>query len=119
MFIRILGDTALGFTEDVLKRFESYGWHTQVVSDGDADFAGLQAAIEEAKAVTGKPSLIKIRYLLYPIPIYLIIELLLGLDQKIKERKKCMVLLLARTTLFKSKPNLDLIQRNFSTFLLK
>ena len=56
-----LGDTALGFTEDVCKRFEAHGWHTIVVSDGDNDLVSLSAAIEEAKAVTGKPSIIKIR----------------------------------------------------------
>jgi transketolase len=59
-----LGDTALGFTENVCKRFESYGWHTQIIDNGDSDFDGLVAAIEEAKAVTGKPSIIKIRYTL-------------------------------------------------------
>jgi transketolase len=57
----MIGDTALGFTEDVLKRFESYGWHTQVVSNGDDDYVSLNDAIEKAKAVTDKPSLIKIR----------------------------------------------------------
>lgn len=59
--ISIDGDTNLGFTEDVCKRFEAYGWHTQVVADGDNDLAGIAAAIEQAKQVTDKPSLIKIR----------------------------------------------------------
>ncbi|KAJ3046251.1 Transketolase [Rhizophlyctis rosea] len=59
--IQIDGDTALGFTEDVPKRFESYGWHVQVLDDGDNDLAGITAAIEAAKKVTDKPSLIKIR----------------------------------------------------------
>lgn len=59
--ISIDGDTALGFTEDVCKRFEAYGWHTIVFSDGNSDLQGLAEAIEEAKAVTGKPSIIKIR----------------------------------------------------------
>jgi hypothetical protein len=60
--ISIDGDTALGFTEDVCKRFESYGWHTLVVSDGDCDLAGIESAIEKAKSVTDKPTLIKIRF---------------------------------------------------------
>lgn len=59
--ISIDGDTALGFTEDVCKRFESYGWHTLVIDDGDHDIKGLEAAIQKAKSVTDKPSIIKIR----------------------------------------------------------
>ena len=59
--ISIDGDTELGFTEDVIQRFQSYGWHTLVVADGDNDVAGLKAAIEAAKLVVDKPSLIKIR----------------------------------------------------------
>jgi transketolase len=60
--ISIDGDTALGFTEDVCMRFESYGWHTIVIGDGDKDLAGMTAAIEAAKKVTDRPSLIKVRY---------------------------------------------------------
>ncbi|KAK9768234.1 Transketolase [Basidiobolus ranarum] len=59
--IQIDGDTNLGFTEDVIMRFESYGWHTLILEDGDNDFEGLVKAIEEAKKVTEKPTLIKIR----------------------------------------------------------
>jgi len=59
--ISIDGDTALGFTEDVNKRFESYGWQTLVVSDGDGDLDGLAAAIEKAQAETDRPTIIKIR----------------------------------------------------------
>lgn len=32
--ITIDGETGLSFTEDVLKRYEAYGWHTQHVADG-------------------------------------------------------------------------------------
>lgn len=59
--ITIDGDTAVSFTEDVLKRFEAYGWHTQKLDDGDHDLADIEKAIENAKAVTDKPSIIKIR----------------------------------------------------------
>ncbi|KAI8594016.1 Transketolase, thiamine diphosphate binding domain-containing protein [Geranomyces variabilis] len=59
--IQIDGDTALGFTEDVIARFEAYGWHTQVIADGDHDIEGITKAIEAAKKVTDKPSLIKVR----------------------------------------------------------
>ncbi|CAO3645823.1 unnamed protein product [Mucor hiemalis] len=59
--ITIDGDTAVSFTEDVIKRYEAYGWHTIVVDDGDTDFAAIENAITEAQKVTDKPSLIKIR----------------------------------------------------------
>lgn len=59
--ITIDGDTAVSFTEDVVKRFESYDWHTIVVDDGDSDFASIEKAITEAQKVTDKPSLIKVR----------------------------------------------------------
>lgn len=56
--IQIDGTTELAFTEDVLKRFEAYGWHTSTVVDGNTDQKSLKAAIEAAKLVTNKPSLI-------------------------------------------------------------
>ncbi|KAG0356909.1 Transketolase [Gamsiella multidivaricata] len=59
--VSIDGDTNVSFTEDVPKRFEAYGWHVQVVDDGNSDLIGLTRAIEEAKKVTDKPSLIKVR----------------------------------------------------------
>ena len=58
--ITIDGDTAVSFTEDVLKRYEAYGWHTIHVPDGNTDIAGITRAIEEAKAVTDRPSMIKV-----------------------------------------------------------
>ncbi|MEX1316890.1 MAG: transketolase [Synechococcaceae cyanobacterium] len=58
--ITIDGNTSVSFTEDVLKRYEAYGWHTIHVSDGNADIAGISRAIEEARAVTDRPSLIKV-----------------------------------------------------------
>lgn len=54
------GDTKCAFTEDVLARFEAYGWHTQHVKDGDSDLDGIEAAIAAAKKVTDKPSVIKL-----------------------------------------------------------
>jgi transketolase len=45
------GDTKVSFTEDVMKRFEAYGWHTQWVKDGDHDLAGIEEAIAKAKEV--------------------------------------------------------------------
>jgi transketolase len=58
--ISIDGSTDIAFTEDVGKRFEAYGWHVQHVEDGNTDLAAIQAAIEAAKAVTDRPSLIKV-----------------------------------------------------------
>lgn len=58
--ISIDGSTDISFTEDVSKRFEAYGWHVQHVADGNHDLEGIAKAIEAAKAVTDKPSLIKV-----------------------------------------------------------
>ena len=58
--ISLDGPTDLSFTENVYKRFEAYNWHVQRVADGN-DLAGIQAAIEAAKAETGRPSLIAVR----------------------------------------------------------
>ena len=58
--ITIDGNTAVSFTEDVLKRYEAYGWHVQHVADGNHDIEAIHQAIEAAKAVTDKPSLIKV-----------------------------------------------------------
>ena len=58
--ISLDGPTSLSYTEDVLKRFEAYHWHVQRVGDGN-DLAAIEAAIANAKAETGKPSLIAVR----------------------------------------------------------
>jgi transketolase len=58
--ISLDGPTDWSFTEDVLKRFDAYHWHTSRVADGN-DLHAIEAAIEEAKAVTDKPSLIAVR----------------------------------------------------------
>lgn len=59
--ITIDGETELAFTEDVKRRYEAYGWHVQEVADGNYDLNAIRHAIEEAKKVTDKPSLIKVR----------------------------------------------------------
>ncbi len=58
--ITIDGRTDVSFTEDVLKRYEAYGWHVQHVADGDTDIKSIETAIAAAKAVKDKPSIIKI-----------------------------------------------------------
>lgn len=58
--ISIDGNTDIAFTEDVSKRFEAYGWHVLHVEDGNTDLAAIAKAIEEAKSVTDKPTMIKV-----------------------------------------------------------
>jgi transketolase len=58
--ISLDGPTELSFTEDVLKRFEAYHWHVQIVGDGN-DLKAIEAAIEGAKAETSRPSFIAVR----------------------------------------------------------
>lgn len=58
--ISIDGNTNCAFTEDVAKRYEAYGWHVVIVSDGDNDLAGIEAAIKQCQAVKDKPSIIKL-----------------------------------------------------------
>ncbi|MFJ4577978.1 transketolase [Streptomyces echinatus] len=70
--ISIEGDTATAFSEDVLKRYEAYGWHTRRVeptADGDVDVPALYAALKAARAETGRPSLIALRTVIaWPAP---------------------------------------------------
>jgi transketolase len=58
--ISIEGNTAITFNEDVSARFEAYGWHVQVLPDGN-DLGAIEEALIKAKAVTDRPSLIKMR----------------------------------------------------------
>jgi transketolase len=58
--ISIEGDTKLAFTEDVLKRYEAYGWHTLRVDDAN-DLEALDKAMTAAEAETGRPTIIAVR----------------------------------------------------------
>jgi transketolase len=72
--ISIEGDTEIAFTEDVLKRYEAYGWHVQFVDwtaggEYTENVDALHAAIEAAKAVTDRPSFIGLRTIIaWPSP---------------------------------------------------
>ncbi|WED29368.1 transketolase [Vibrio sp. DW001] len=55
--ISIDGEVDGWFTDDTPKRFEAYGWHVIPAVDGH-DATAINAAIEAAKAETGKPTLI-------------------------------------------------------------
>ena len=48
------------FTEDVLKRYEAYGWHVQKVEDGN-DIKSISKAIKNAKDEINKPSIIEVK----------------------------------------------------------
>ncbi len=72
--ISIEDDTNIAFTEDVAKRYDSYGWQVQVVDwkkTGEyvEDIHALHDAIEAAKAETTKPSLIILKTIIgWPSP---------------------------------------------------
>lgn len=55
--ITIEGSTDLAYSEDVTGRFEGYGWHVQEVNGHDCE--AVAAAIQAARAETGRPSLIR------------------------------------------------------------
>ncbi|WP_329473346.1 transketolase [Streptomyces sp. NBC_01723] len=70
--ISIEGDTATAFSEDVLKRYEAYGWHVHRVEpaeNGDVDVRALYEALTAARAETGRPSIIAMRTIIaWPAP---------------------------------------------------
>jgi len=56
--ITIEGSTDLAFTEDVLKRFESYGWRTR--SGSAYDVPAIAGMVAEAQKNSDRPTLIKL-----------------------------------------------------------
>ncbi|MGW1516715.1 transketolase [Streptomyces sp. NPDC002287] len=70
--ISIEGDTETAVSEDTMKRYEAYGWHVQRVEqqpNGDLDPKALYAALQAAKAETGRPSFIAARSIIaWPAP---------------------------------------------------
>jgi len=58
--ISIEGDTDVAFSEDVLKRYEAYGWYTQRVEDAE-DVGALHKALSAARDETGRPSIVAVR----------------------------------------------------------
>src|SRR5690625_1557487 len=72
--ISIEDDTSIAFSEDVVARYEAYGWHTQEVdftATGDyiEDPEAVFHALEAAKAVTDRPSFIRVRTIIgWPAP---------------------------------------------------
>ncbi|SCK22993.1 transketolase [Streptomyces sp. WMMB 322] len=70
--ISIEGDTETAFSEDVVKRYEAYGWHVQRVDqlpNGDLDPEALYEAFKAAQAETSRPSFIAVRSIIaWPAP---------------------------------------------------
>ncbi len=52
--------TDISFTENVKKRFNTYGWHTQTVDDGN-DLDAIEKAIRTAQKESDRPSLILVQ----------------------------------------------------------
>jgi len=66
--ISIEDDTNVAFSEDVLKRYEAYGWHTQRVDSGE-DVVALENAVAAARQETDRPSIISVRTIIgWPAP---------------------------------------------------
>ncbi|MCF8569791.1 transketolase [Gordonia sp. HY002] len=66
--ISIEDDTKIALSEDTAKRYEAYGWHVQTVQGGE-NVAGIEEAIDAAKAVTDRPSIIVLRTIIgFPAP---------------------------------------------------
>lgn len=72
--ISIEDDTSIAFNEDVLARYEAYGWHTQRVDwrtpqGYHEDLPALHAALEAAKEETERPSIIALSTIIgWPTP---------------------------------------------------
>ena len=67
--ITIDGPTELALTDDAGMRFRAYGWHVDEVGEIANDLDALEAAIDRAKAVTDRPSFIRLRsHIAYPAP---------------------------------------------------
>ena len=58
--VTLAADANITFTEERARRFEAYGWHTQLLEDGN-DLAAIDAALKRAREETTRPSLILVR----------------------------------------------------------
>ena len=66
--ISIEDDTQIAFTEDVMARYEAYGWQTLTVESGE-DVAAIEEAVEKAKAETTKPTIVRVKTVIgFPAP---------------------------------------------------
>lgn len=66
--ISIEHSTDIALSENTAARYEAYGWHVQVVEGGE-NVTAIEEAVEAAKAVTDKPSIIVLRTIIgFPAP---------------------------------------------------
>jgi transketolase len=66
--ISIEGDTSLAWSEDVLARFDAYGWHTLRVDDAE-DLAAIRTALETGRDERDRPTMIALRsHIGFPSP---------------------------------------------------
>ena len=58
--VTLSAGTDITFTEDCMRRFDAYGWHTQSIDDGN-DTVAIERALQAARDETRRPSLIMVR----------------------------------------------------------
>jgi len=69
--ISIDGPTELSYSDDVPKRFESYGWHVVQLGEVANDVDALEAGLRDAMAEESRPSLVVLRsHIGWPSPKY-------------------------------------------------
>ncbi len=67
--ITIDGETTLALSDDAPARFAAYGWHVQDIGEASEDTAAIASALDSARLVTDRPSLIVLRsHIGYPFP---------------------------------------------------
>ena len=67
--ITIDGDTALAYSDNVPERFRAYGWDVVDLGEIADDLDALEAALDAAKDVTDKPSMLVLRsHIGFPSP---------------------------------------------------
>ncbi len=67
--ITIDGETDLSYSDDVPARFAAYGWDVNDLGEKSEDLDAMETALNKAKGVTDKPSLIVIRsHIGFPSP---------------------------------------------------
>ena len=67
--ITIDGPTEITMTDDAIKRFQAYGWHTEDLGEMANDTDGLEAALRRAMAEEERPSFLQLRsHIGWPAP---------------------------------------------------